>query len=330
MTVSRERSAVSPVVKYFLFFENFVIWVVGLAFTVLGGYILAQKNKVVKDAFDFFLDPSTLMCTAGSLIVFVSFFGCMGALRENTCFLKFFNYAVTFMFVGEICLVVFVFVFYFVPDAKEKLGLFPQAAMQDAIVKYGIVDDDDMVNLIDNIQQSLHCCGLGDTDIGYLDWNQNMYFNCTKGSKSPEKCSVPASCCRIREGEMRNILCGRGVMEPKADDSVGPGVNIGKIYQEGCIKALGNWINSNALVAGGILLGFLIPQMFIMCVSRTLRYQIKEQKAKWNRPQSRPDRFKGHGPYYITPREHSPLRSNQHSGVENPAYENDHYYSSLK
>lgn len=59
------------------------------------------------------------------------------------------------MFVGEICLVVFVFVFYFVPDAKEKLGLFPQAAMQDAIVKYGIVDDDDMVNLIDNIQQSV-------------------------------------------------------------------------------------------------------------------------------------------------------------------------------
>lgn len=47
----------------------------------------------------------------------------------------------------------------------------------------------------------------------------------------------------------------------KADDSVGPGVNIGKIYQEGCIKALGNWINSNALVAGGILLGFLIPQV---------------------------------------------------------------------
>lgn len=68
---------------------TYFLQVVGLAFTVLGGYILAQKNKVVKDAFDFFLDPSTLMCTAGSLIVFVSFFGCMGALRENTCFLKF-------------------------------------------------------------------------------------------------------------------------------------------------------------------------------------------------------------------------------------------------
>ena len=43
----------------------------------------------MKDAFDFFLDPSTIMCTAGAVIVFVAFFGCMGALRENTCFLQF-------------------------------------------------------------------------------------------------------------------------------------------------------------------------------------------------------------------------------------------------
>jgi tetraspanin-33 len=63
--------------------------VVGLTVTILGAYILVQKKKVVRDAIDFFLDPSTIMCTAGSITVFVTFFGCMGALRENTCFLRF-------------------------------------------------------------------------------------------------------------------------------------------------------------------------------------------------------------------------------------------------
>lgn len=70
--------------------------------------------------------------------------------------------------------------------------------------------------------------------------------------------------------------------------------------------------------------------MFIMCVSRTLRYQIKEQKAKWSRPQNRPNKFQGDGPYYITPRENSPLRNGRSSGIPNPAFEEEHYYSGLK
>ncbi|XP_071169690.1 tetraspanin-33-like [Mytilus edulis] len=323
MARRREKSEINPIVKYLLFSLNFVFWILGLAFAILGTYILILKHKVVKDAFDFFLDPSTIMCTAGAVIVFVAFFGCMGALRENTCFLQFFNYLVTFMFVGEIVFVIFVFVFYFVPDAREQLGLFPEKSMHEAIIKYGVVDDDDMVNFIDNIQQTLKCCGLGDKEDGFLDWNDNMYYNCTTTSKSPEKCSVPASCCKIKEGDIRNILCGKNVMDPKPDGSVAPGANVDKIYTVGCLKSLGNWINSNALVAGGVLLGVLIPQMFIMCVSRTLRYQIKAQKAKWDRPENRPNKFQGDGPYYINVPKDRNQRAGRYHGVNNPAF--DHH-----
>ena len=52
-------------------------------------------------------------------------------------------------------LIIFVFVFYFVPDAKQKLGLFPEKSFQDAIAKYGVVDDIDMKNLIDNLQEDV-------------------------------------------------------------------------------------------------------------------------------------------------------------------------------
>ena len=62
--------------------------IIGLACTVLGAYILVIKHKVVKDPIDFFFDPSCLMCSAGAVTVFVTFFGWMGALREYTCFLR--------------------------------------------------------------------------------------------------------------------------------------------------------------------------------------------------------------------------------------------------
>ncbi|KAJ8317390.1 hypothetical protein KUTeg_005294 [Tegillarca granosa] len=262
MARGRDKSAINPFIKYILFFENFLVWVVGLAITILGTYILVEKKKLVKDAFDFFLDPSTIMCTAGSIV---------------------YNYSLGIVFVGEIALVVFVFVFYFVPEARSSLGLFPGDKMKDAIRKYG-VEDDDMVNLIDNIQKSLGCCGLSDEDNGFLDWNSNIYFNCS--SRSIEKCSVPPSCCKINEGDTINLLCGRNVMYiDSATDEIKASIDASnKIYTQGCLKALGEWINANAMIIGGIMLGILLPQLFVMCLSRNLQDQIKIQKAKWDRP----------------------------------------------
>ncbi|KAK3094435.1 hypothetical protein FSP39_001763 [Pinctada imbricata] len=255
----------------------------GLIITALGSIVLYMKQKTIRDAFDFFLDPAMLMVTAGSIIVFITFFGCMGSLRENTCFLKTFNYILGIIFLGELTIVVIVFVFYFVPDSRESLGLFPKDSMQDAIRKYGVVDDEDMVNLIDNIQSTLGCCGLSDDEDGYLDWNENLYFNCTKSNPSPERCSVPASCCITKPNEVKNILCGGQVMQINDEGKAVAGPYISNIYQPGCLHALGNWINGNAMVLGGVLLGILLPQLFIMCLTRSLRDQVKIQRAKWDR-----------------------------------------------
>lgn len=62
--------------------------ILGLAVTSLGAYILYIKEKKVHDAIDFFFDPSTLMCTAGSITIVVTLFGWLGALREYTSCLR--------------------------------------------------------------------------------------------------------------------------------------------------------------------------------------------------------------------------------------------------
>ncbi|KAJ8671047.1 hypothetical protein QAD02_002306 [Eretmocerus hayati] len=52
-------------------------------------------------------------------------------------------------------------------------------------------EDPDLQNFIDFGQKEFKCCGL--SQIGYLDWGKNEYFNCS--SPSSESCGVPFSCC---------------------------------------------------------------------------------------------------------------------------------------
>lgn len=44
-----------------------------------------------------------------------------------------------------------------------------------------------------NVSRQFGCCGA----VTYMDWSQNMYFNCTTENPSRERCSVPFSCCII-------------------------------------------------------------------------------------------------------------------------------------
>lgn len=263
--------------KYTLFFENFILFLVGLAFMALGTYILVLKEKKVHDVLDFFLDPACDMCLAGAFIFVLAFFGCTGALRENTVFLKIFYYWLTLFLLLEVGVAVLFFLTYYLQNVRD--ALFPEDSFNKAIVTYR--DDRDMRDLIDSIQKSLGCCGLSDSDKGYEDWNRNEYFNCTEGNKSPEKCSVPPSCCKMQPGAIINLNCGANIYKIENGHRVEHDTS--KIYTDGCLKALGDWVNENSLVLGGVLLGVLLPQIFIICMARNLLDMVRAQKRKWRR-----------------------------------------------
>uniref|UniRef100_A0A3B3IG85 Tetraspanin n=1 Tax=Oryzias latipes TaxID=8090 RepID=A0A3B3IG85_ORYLA len=174
---------VSCCIKYFIFGFNILFWGVLSnisSITDLGG-----------------LDPVWLFVVVGGVMFILGFAGCIGALRENTFLLKFFSVFLGIIFFLELTAGILAFVF---KDwIKDQLNLF----INNNIRAYR--DDIDLQNLIDFTQEYWECCGA----FGVDDWNLNIYFNCTDGNPSREKCGVPFSCCTKDPAEdVINTQCG--------------------------------------------------------------------------------------------------------------------------
>ncbi|BFY97861.1 hypothetical protein BsWGS_00901 [Bradybaena similaris] len=275
---NNDYSEVGKCTKYILFFENFLLWIVGVFLTSLGAYIMVIKQKKVYDAIDFLLDPACILCFCGAVTTVVCFIGCVGALRENTCCLKTYYLILCIVLLAELTAAILMIVCYYVPEWKS--AIFPSATFNEAIARYR--DDPDFQHLIDSLQTELGCCGVGDSDVGFLDWNKNVYFNCSQDNESPERCSVPYSCCKRIAGEKLNYRCGSETLQIAADGSVEPNPdNTGNIYTTGCFKAVGEWINDHVLIVGGAMLGILLPQILILFLTKNLIIMINLQKSKW-------------------------------------------------
>jgi tetraspanin-33 len=85
---------VSSCVKYLIFVLNFIFWLFGGLLIGIGLYAFVDKWQLtgwvkLDNVYDVILNVSLVMVLMGGVIFIVSFAGCVGALRENTCLLKF-------------------------------------------------------------------------------------------------------------------------------------------------------------------------------------------------------------------------------------------------
>ncbi|XP_014673468.1 PREDICTED: tetraspanin-33-like [Priapulus caudatus] len=142
------------------------------------------------------LDPATLMLIAGSVAFVVAFLGCTGALRENTCLLRTYTCMMIVLFIGVVATTGATFTLLLSEPGSTRLA--PDALLRRAIALYQ--HDSSLSYLIDALQKKLQCCGVGPG--GYRDWNLNPTFNCSDSNPAVERCGVPASCCRMREGHL--------------------------------------------------------------------------------------------------------------------------------
>lgn len=262
---------VSSCVKYMIFFLNFVFWLVGGLFISVGLWSFFEKwqhdwASPVDSVYDVILNISLVVLITGFVVLIISFAGCLGALRENNCLLKFYSLCLLFFFLMEMGIAITGFVF------PQNMNTFLEESFTERII-VNYRDDADLQNLIDFAQQEFKCCGL--SSAGYLDWGKNEYFNCS--SPSAQSCGVPYSCCiNATASGILNTMCGHGTQ----NSSVAK--NIKNIYTNGCVDIVRVWAERNLYTIAGIALIAALVQLLVIYLAKTLEGQIELQRSRWS------------------------------------------------
>ena len=252
----------SKCIKYSLFFLNVFFWLAAVLILGVGVYMMVEKKDAYQTLSDLKFDPAVLFVVLGGALFMITFLGCLGALRENTCMLCCYACIIGFLLLIELACGVLGFVFR--NDVEENI----QAKLSKAIKLYRDPDKPDLQLVIETTQTEFKCCGV----ITYKDWEANEYFNCS--SPGPEACGVPRTCCKTSEDRI-NSMCGFGVgkMEDAEREK--------KIYTVGCLTTAVDWFKNNLITIGCVSFGILLLQFVTICLATTLRGQVADIEASF-------------------------------------------------
>lgn len=259
-------SEVSLCIKYLLFFFNVLFWLTGGVICYVGLWArvaLSNENTSLGLLSGWDFDPAIIFIFVGSVMFLLAFCGCVGALRENICLLKFFAICLSCIFFVQLALGVLGFVF------RHKIKKLVGEKLSDTISHYR--NNINLQNIMDYSQQTFQCCGLAD----HMDWKRNVYFNCTQ--RGGEACSVPYSCCRV---DKLNTLCGFNMNS----DGVTKEMREQAIYTRGCIDGIASWFQEHLQVVGGVAIAVAVLQVIGIAFASTLISDIRRQMAKWDNP----------------------------------------------
>lgn len=257
------RSEISCCAKYAVFAFNVAFWIMGFFLLSIGVWAQIEKSTVYSQLSKFYMDPAWLLIIIGAIIFMIGFSGCIGALRENTCFLSLYSTILALLLLAEI--LIFMIAFYAKDVIQEDLS----HKLDDMIVLYR--DDPDLQTIIDWVQRDFQCCGINDPD----DWDKNIYFNSSaKTLASPDAGGVPFSCCKDVDPLFTNYACGQSTRVDLVHRPT-------RIWLEGCLPKLQNWLNNNFIYVGTIMFIIAIVQCLSICFAQDLRSDIFAQRAKW-------------------------------------------------
>ncbi|XP_025923343.1 tetraspanin-10 [Apteryx rowi] len=240
--------AVGRCVKYLAFAWNLLFLLLGLLALAAGlGGLLARGRPGGAE-------PALLLVLVGLGAGAVSLAGCLGALRASPCLLRFFvGAALTFAgleVLGGLLLYA----------ARRRLRDALRDALLLCLLRYQ--QEPDLRFLVDEVQRSLRCCGLG----SYRDWESNPYFNCS--APGAQACSVPASCCLDprQNGSVADAQCASGALR-LGDAAAGSIVHLG-----GCVAQLGAWLRGQAgTIAAGAAVLVLVEVAGVLMALKMLR-----------------------------------------------------------
>lgn len=161
----------SRCIQYTLIVFNFLFWLMSILIIAIGAFIIVESKDHFKNIADLKFQPSIFILIAGAIIFFITFIGCIGAVRENTTLLRIYIGIILIIILIVITCAVLAFVF------REKLEETISKKVKDIIPVYRAAGDKylDLQNIIDGVQTDWECCGA----TSYEDWDANVYFNCS-------------------------------------------------------------------------------------------------------------------------------------------------------
>ncbi|XP_002736864.1 CD63 antigen-like [Saccoglossus kowalevskii] len=221
------------IVKYLVFFFNFLFWVCGLALIVVGALAQVKYSEYTDITGGLFAGLPIYLIIIGCIISVVGFLGCCGAIKENYCMITTFAVILIIILILEIAAVI--------------AGYILQDEIYDA-VNEGLTDSMDdyvdenpaAVEAYDNLQEEFKCCGANN----YTDWE----------SAYNETNVVPDSCCK-------NITAGCGT-----------DYTLSEIWQDGCTEKLEDALIDNFEKIAGVAIAIAVVELLgIICACCLMR-----------------------------------------------------------
>jgi len=224
-------------VKYFMFFINFIFALVGLCLIGIGAYIQISAKEYLDFLSDNYLNTPIFIIILGAIIFVVAFFGCCGAWYESSCMIYTYALLLSMLLIAEIG--AGIAAFFMKGELKDVISTKMAVGMQN----YGRPGHEGVTNAWDVLQTDLACCGA----TGYNNWAESNFTG-------P---GVPDSCCKEEKKG-----CGS-----EADWE-------SNINQNGCIGKFEDTFIGNIGIIGGVALGVAFIQLcgviFSCCLGRRI------------------------------------------------------------
>lgn len=151
-------------VKYILFFFNLAILVIGILLITFGAIMLGNMGDSFSSLTDNYVNPDILpilIIVLGCIVFLISFCGCCGAIKENTCCIYMYSVFMFILFCLQVALVVWVFV-----QREQFLN-----AMSDLVGSAWDRSGPNFTYPMDGVQIAFKCCGRdgpGDWPTGFI------------------------------------------------------------------------------------------------------------------------------------------------------------------
>lgn len=223
------------VIKYLMFFFNFLFWLSGLALIIVGAIIRDKYGDYFSYADNKFANAAVFIIVVGVIVFVIGFLGCCGAIKENYCMVTTFSVLLGIIFLLEIVAGALGFAY------KKKVEDTATTALERAVGDYSNDDQPGAQKLLDWAQERFHCCGVNGS-------NFNVPANTTGSDFCDDK--LPKSC------------------HPDDDCSK-------TAYSEDCKQGFIDFVKDNLVVIGGVSLGIAFIQLlgiiFACCLMRAIK-----------------------------------------------------------